>query len=122
MLVVSLLLYAELFPEFDADDALSFLFALLDVLLWVWFWDCWLLRVLVLVLLPELETPDVDFELPPVADAPEVEPDVEPDVAPEVEPDDAVAPDVVVVGEVVGVDGGVGVDGTQIKAIPCTTV
>jgi hypothetical protein len=35
MLVVSLLLYAELFPEFDAEDALSFLFALLDVLLWV---------------------------------------------------------------------------------------
>jgi hypothetical protein len=47
-----------------------------------------LLRVL--VLLPEFETPDVDFELPPVADA----------------PDDDVLVLVAVVGVVGGVEGG----------------
>jgi hypothetical protein len=57
-----------------------------------------LLKVLVLVLLPEFETPDVDFEFPPVADAPEVEPDVAPD-------DDVLVLDAVV--GVVGVVGGV---------------
>jgi hypothetical protein len=53
-----------------------------------------LLRVF--VLLPEFETPDVDFEFPPVADAPEVEPDVAPD-------DDVLD---AVVGVVGGVAGG----------------
>jgi hypothetical protein len=113
------LLYAELLPALDADDWLLFV----DALLWVC--DCccvfesvfvlfsvFLLEFLLLEL-PELLTPALDVEVPPVALL------VEPDVAPDVE----LAADVelLVVG-VVGVVGGVGsVSQTNVKPLSTTT-
>jgi hypothetical protein len=99
----------EPLPLFAAEDALL----LVEVLLcfWLWFPPCNVL-LFVFAEFPELDTPLLLEELPPVALAPDV------DEAPEV----LVLFEVLfeVVG-VVGSVGGVGVEGTQMNAIPSTT-